>query len=360
HTIPDPVELSRASQTPSIHDKVGGGVSIFKFLGVHITEELTWSEHTTRVVKKAQQRLLFLRRLRRFGMDPHALRTFYTCTVESVLTGSITTWCGSCTAIERKALQRVVRTAQCITGVQLPNLLDLYSSRCLRRTRRVLKDSTHPSHRLLSQQPSGRSQVAISSILDLSHAIGWQLENFEAMSHDVKPDHTCGVTLFQKMRCGAARVCEDVLCLGKLREVGLRVSTMGVNCAVPHCTNKWKKYRPLRFFRLPIHQIDTLKQWLVVLNIDMSTPFEKLYNVRVCSDHFCEDDYSKPVKNPTADFTKCRLLKKTAVPTISFSPTEAGIKRNLAESELFPAVVMGTRCSEASDPSQSSLKASPG
>ncbi|KAI4882102.1 hypothetical protein NFI96_000102 [Prochilodus magdalenae] len=120
-------------------------VSSFKFLGVHITEELTWTEHTTRVVKKAQQRLFFLTRLKRFGMDTRILRTFYTCTVESILTGSINTWYGSCTAIERKALQRVVRTAQYITGVQ-----------CLRKTRRILKDSTHPSHCLFSQLPSGR------------------------------------------------------------------------------------------------------------------------------------------------------------------------------------------------------------
>ncbi|KAI4876984.1 hypothetical protein NFI96_002431 [Prochilodus magdalenae] len=131
-------------------------VSSFKFLCVHITEELTWTEHTTQVVKKAQQRLFFLRWLKRFGMDPRILRTFYTCTVESILTGSITTWYESCTAIERKALQRVVRTAQYITGVQLPNLLDLYTSCCLRKTRRILKDSTHPSHCLFSQLPSGR------------------------------------------------------------------------------------------------------------------------------------------------------------------------------------------------------------
>ncbi|KAI4905396.1 hypothetical protein NFI96_030512, partial [Prochilodus magdalenae] len=127
-----------------------------KFLGVHLTEGLTWTEHTTRVVKKAQQRLFFLRRLKRFGMDPRILRTFYTCTVESTVTGSITTWYGSCIDIERKALQRVVRTAQYITGVQLPNLLALYTSRCLRKTRRILKDSTHPSHCLFSQLPSGR------------------------------------------------------------------------------------------------------------------------------------------------------------------------------------------------------------
>ncbi|KAI4881461.1 hypothetical protein NFI96_000613 [Prochilodus magdalenae] len=89
-------------------------------------------------------------------MDPRILRTFYTCTVDSILIGSITTWYGSCTAIERKALQRAVRTAQYITGVQLPNLLDLYTSRCLRKTRKILKDSTHPSHCLFSQLPSGR------------------------------------------------------------------------------------------------------------------------------------------------------------------------------------------------------------
>ncbi|KAI4899764.1 hypothetical protein NFI96_004022 [Prochilodus magdalenae] len=80
-----------------------------------------------------------------------------------IVTGSITTWYGSCTAIERKALQRVVRTAQYITGVPLPNLLDLYTSRCLRKTRKILKDSTHPSHCLFPQLPSGRRFRSIKS-----------------------------------------------------------------------------------------------------------------------------------------------------------------------------------------------------
>ncbi len=35
-------------------------VSSFKFLGVHNTEDLTWSAHTDAVLKKAQQRLFFL------------------------------------------------------------------------------------------------------------------------------------------------------------------------------------------------------------------------------------------------------------------------------------------------------------
>ncbi len=63
-----------------------------KFLGVHITEDLTWSAHTDAVLKKAHQRLFFLRRLRKFGTSPRILRSFYTCTVESILTGCITAW----------------------------------------------------------------------------------------------------------------------------------------------------------------------------------------------------------------------------------------------------------------------------
>ncbi len=56
-------------------------VSSFKFLGVHITEDLTWSAHTDAVLKKAHQRLFFLRRLRKYGTSPRILRSFYTCTV---------------------------------------------------------------------------------------------------------------------------------------------------------------------------------------------------------------------------------------------------------------------------------------
>ncbi len=112
-------------------------VNSFNFLGVHITEDLTWSAHTDAVLKKAHQRLFFLRRLRKFGTSPSILRSFYTWTVESILTGCITAWFGNSTAGNRRALQRVVRTD--------------------------IKDSSHPSHSLLSLLPSGRHLRSIRS-----------------------------------------------------------------------------------------------------------------------------------------------------------------------------------------------------
>jgi hypothetical protein len=75
-------------------------------------------------------------------MGPQIVKRFYICT--------ITAWYGNCFASERKALQRVVRTAQYITGAKLPAIQDLYTMRCQRKALKIVKDSSHPSHRLFS------------------------------------------------------------------------------------------------------------------------------------------------------------------------------------------------------------------
>ncbi|KAI3352565.1 hypothetical protein L3Q82_005501 [Scortum barcoo] len=94
------------------------------FLGVHISEDLTWTHHTDFITKSARQRLFFLRRLRRLNMDSRILCSFYRCTIESILTGCITAWYSSCTALNCKALQRVVKAAQHITRMELPSMED--------------------------------------------------------------------------------------------------------------------------------------------------------------------------------------------------------------------------------------------
>ena len=69
-------------------------VESFKFLGVHITNDLAWSKHTKTVVRRAQHNLFPLRRMNRFGMGPQILKRVYSCTIESILTGCITAWYG--------------------------------------------------------------------------------------------------------------------------------------------------------------------------------------------------------------------------------------------------------------------------
>ncbi len=91
------------------------------------------------------------------------LSVLFGSTVESILTGCITAWYGNSTAGNRRALQRVVQTARHIVGGELPSLQDIYTRRCTRKARRIIKDSSHPSHRLLSLLPSGRRLRSIRS-----------------------------------------------------------------------------------------------------------------------------------------------------------------------------------------------------
>jgi hypothetical protein len=88
---------------------------------------------------------------------------FYSCTIESILTGCITAWYGNCSATDPKALQRVMRTAQYITRAKLPAIQDLFTRWCQRKALKIAKDSSHPSHRLFSLLPHGKQYRSTNS-----------------------------------------------------------------------------------------------------------------------------------------------------------------------------------------------------
>ncbi len=131
-------------------------VSSTKFLGVYITEDLSWTNNTAALAKKAQQRLYFLRKLRRARAPASIMCTFYRGTIESILTSFITVWYGACNASCRKTLQRIVRAAEKIVGVSLPSLQDIYSTRLTRKALCIAGDPTHPANSFFSLLPSGR------------------------------------------------------------------------------------------------------------------------------------------------------------------------------------------------------------
>ena len=146
-------------------------VSSFKYLGVHITEDLTWTTHINTLVGKARQRLFHLRQLRKFKVSQRILQSFYSGAVESVLAGNITVWYGNSTAQDRRALQRVVRLAEKTMGAPTTPLHALYSRRCRTRAYRIMKDPHHPKNGLFQLLRSGkrlRCQAARTERLRLS------------------------------------------------------------------------------------------------------------------------------------------------------------------------------------------------
>ncbi len=147
-------------------------VKSFKFLGVTVAEDLTWGTNTASVLGKAQQRLYYLRKLKRANLPQRLMRNFYHCAVESVLTYGLLVWFSSCTKAEQQALQRVVKTAERIIGTSLPEITSVYTCRCLRRVHNILRDSAHPAHHLFQLLPSGRRYRSIRARTSrLSHSL---------------------------------------------------------------------------------------------------------------------------------------------------------------------------------------------
>ncbi len=115
--------------------------------------DLTWTTHIQTQVKKARQRLYHLRQLRKFRVSPAILKSFLfrghrKCT-DSV-------WYSNATNQDCKALQRVMRLAERISGSTLPSLQDIYFKRCKSRAAKIIKDSNHPGNHLFRLLPSGK------------------------------------------------------------------------------------------------------------------------------------------------------------------------------------------------------------
>uniref|UniRef100_A0AAV2L7E9 Alkylated DNA repair protein AlkB homologue 8 N-terminal domain-containing protein n=1 Tax=Knipowitschia caucasica TaxID=637954 RepID=A0AAV2L7E9_KNICA len=104
---------------PSVMDSPITSVESFRFLGTTITQDLKWEPTISSLIKKAQQRMYFLRQLRKAKLQ------FYTAIIESILTSSITVWFAGATVRDKQRLQRIVRSAEEVIGRSLPSLQDL-------------------------------------------------------------------------------------------------------------------------------------------------------------------------------------------------------------------------------------------
>ncbi|XP_034070999.1 uncharacterized protein LOC117545361 [Gymnodraco acuticeps] len=139
-------------------------VTSFKFLGVHISEDLSWTTNTSALVKKAHKRIFFLRKLAKLRLSSQVLMNLYRCTIESILSTCISVWYGNCTVKDKKSLQRVVKIAQRIIKMPLPSIASVYEKRCLRSARNIIRDSSHPNHTLFVPLRGTRSGTRYRSL----------------------------------------------------------------------------------------------------------------------------------------------------------------------------------------------------
>lgn len=72
-------------------------------------------------------------------------------------------WYVSCTGETHRERCRVVRTAQRIIGIELPNLDTVYACWLHTKASRIIMDPTHPGRRMFVPLPSGKRYKAIKS-----------------------------------------------------------------------------------------------------------------------------------------------------------------------------------------------------
>ncbi len=130
----------------------------FRFLGTTISQDLKWDNHIESMVKKAQQRLYFLRKLRKFNLPHELLIQLYSAIIESVLCTSITVWFSSATKSDLRRLPRVARTSERIIGTPSP-----LSKNCTHPERAKGLAKSHPAHSLFELLLSGRRYRALST-----------------------------------------------------------------------------------------------------------------------------------------------------------------------------------------------------
>ena len=82
-----------------------------KLLGIHIQSNCKWSNNTKNMIKKANSRLWFLRRLKMLGASQNTLIDLFKLFVRSALEPAVPLWAGAILEKEKNDLEKVQKNA---------------------------------------------------------------------------------------------------------------------------------------------------------------------------------------------------------------------------------------------------------
>ncbi|TWW72645.1 hypothetical protein D4764_15G0000390 [Takifugu flavidus] len=133
-------------------------VESYKYLGVHLNNNLDWSHNTDALVKTSNSRLFLLRRLRSFGVQGPLLRTFYDSVVGSAIFYGIVCWSISITDRDRKRMDRLVRRASSVLGCPLDSVEVVGNGRMMAKLSSMLNNTSHPLQDTLTALGSSFSE----------------------------------------------------------------------------------------------------------------------------------------------------------------------------------------------------------
>ena len=133
-----------------VKDKIVETVQSFKLLGTIISDDMKWQQNSDSILRKARQRIYFLRTLKSFRVNKNILRSFYNAIIENVLTFGIIIWFEGSADKDKQKLNSVIKNAAKITGLSLPLLEEIYLKRkTSRENKQDFKRQLSPRKRIL-------------------------------------------------------------------------------------------------------------------------------------------------------------------------------------------------------------------
>ena len=129
-------------------------VTSYKYLGTIIDDKLNGIENIERVHKKANQRLYFVRKLKKCSIDKSIMSMFYKSVCESVIMFGVLNWYGVSSSLARNKLKRIIASARRL-GCTAPSLEAIYIRSIEQKSKHILSDPSHPLRPYFEYLPSG-------------------------------------------------------------------------------------------------------------------------------------------------------------------------------------------------------------
>ena len=153
------VQRNKPEYTPvQVNNESVTQVKTFKYLGVLLSDDMTWSDHVGTITSKANKRLFFLRKLNQAGVDKSIMEMFYNRVVMSVMTYCVSLFYNALNSLDKKKLERICSIAQKIIGPNssLDTIFSIYNKQILAKGKQIYNDQSHPLNQKFNALPFGR------------------------------------------------------------------------------------------------------------------------------------------------------------------------------------------------------------
>lgn len=150
------------SQPLKIKDEIVETVDTYKYLGNVIDNQLKGSDNVAMIVKKANVKLYFLRKLKALKVSKSILTMFYKSIVQSNLSFCIANWFEMCSASDNKKITRIIKCAKRM-GCDISDIQCIYKKALLCKMLKIRKNMDHPLTNKFVLLPSGKRMRSIPS-----------------------------------------------------------------------------------------------------------------------------------------------------------------------------------------------------